>query len=306
MNEQLQQLESACDRLTDENKQRNKETTNLRIQLDRCSESGSELARRLEAGQRENKRVQDDLITVTRENQVIHCELDKCNGDKQQLKEQCNDQQAELNRLNEVVANKEQERSQLLEQYRNLSTELNNLKMTVAAFDSESNQLKIDLSMKHNDNKRLRERNEALERDLQQHFTACQEYEVKLSGANRNAQRLEDTFKKLQHENKELAQDLMGSRELSARLEQNKEDLMRQVTSKELDLEQMNNELGDKRAENDLLKSQINSERAMVKNLEELIACNREKDFQHQLSHQERDSELKLLKDRICLGEQKM
>ena len=89
-------------------------------------------------------------------------------------------------------------------------------------------------------------------------------------------------------------------------MDQNKEDLVRQMTSKELDLEQMNNELGDKRAENDLLKSQINSERAMVKNLEELIACNREKDFQHQLSHQERDSELKLLKDRICLGEQKI
>lgn len=81
---------------------------------------------------------------------------------------------------------------------------------------------------------------------------------------------------------------------------------MRQMTSKELDYEQMNNELADKRAEIDLLKSQLNSERGMVKNLEELIACNREKDFQMQMSTQERDSEIKLLKDRICLGEQKM
>lgn len=119
-------------------------------------------------------------------------------------------------------------------------------------------------------------------------------------------QRLEETFKKLQQENKELAQDLLNSRELSSRLEQNKEDLMRQMTSKELDYEQMNNELSDKRAEIDLLKSQLNSERGMVKNLEELIACNREKDFQMQMSTQERDSEIKLLKDRICLGEQKM
>ena len=81
---------------------------------------------------------------------------------------------------------------------------------------------------------------------------------------------------------------------------------MRQMTSKELDYEQMNNELADKRAEIDLLKSQLNSKRGMVKNLEELIACNREKDFQMQMSTQERDSEIKLLKDRICLGEQKM
>jgi centrosomal protein CEP135 len=107
-------------------------------------------------------------------------------------------------------------------------------------------------------------------------------------------------------ENKELAHDLMNSRELNSRLEQNKEDLMRQLTGKELDFEQMHNELADRRAENDLLKSQVNSERSMVKNLEDLIASNREKDFQMQLNHQERDSEIKLLKDRIMLGEQKM
>ena len=129
---------------------------------------------------------------------------------------------------------------------------------------------------------------------------------MKLSGANRSLQRLEDTFKKLQHENKELAQDLMNTRELCSRVEQNKEDLMRQMTSKELDYEQLNNELIDKRAENDLLKSQVNSERGMVKNLEDLIASNREKDFQMQLSTQERDSEIKLLKDRVLLSEQKM
>ncbi len=119
-------------------------------------------------------------------------------------------------------------------------------------------------------------------------------------------QRLEETFKKLQVENKALAQDLMNTRDLCSRLEQNKEDLMRQITSKELDFEQLNNELVDKKAENDLLKSQVNSERGMVKNLEDLIASNREKDFQMQLSNQERDSEIKLLKDRVLLSEQKM
>jgi centrosomal protein CEP135 len=127
-----------------------------------------------------------------------------------------------------------------------------------------------------------------------------------LSGANRGLQRLEETFKKLQIENKELAHDLMNSRELNSRLEQAKEDLMRQVTGKELDFEQLHNELADRRAETDLLKSQVNSERSMVKNLEDLIASNREKDFQMQLSSQERDSEIKLLKDRVILSEQKM
>jgi centrosomal protein CEP135 len=137
-------------------------------------------------------------------------------------------------------------------------------------------------------------------------LAANQEYEVKLSSANRNLQRLEEANKKLQAENKETMQDVMHLRELNTRLEQNREGQSRQVTNKELELEQALNELADKRAEIDLLKSQINSERTMVKNLEELIATNREKDFHMQLSTQERDSEIKLLKDRIVLTEQKM
>lgn len=137
-------------------------------------------------------------------------------------------------------------------------------------------------------------------------MSACQEYEVKLSSANRNLQRLEEVLKKSQQENSEIIQDLMHTRELNSRLEQSKEDLARQLNSKELDYEQLQNEFADKRAENDLLKSQVNSERTMVKNLEELIASNREKDFHMQLSTQERDSEIKLLKDRISLSEQKM
>ncbi len=127
-----------------------------------------------------------------------------------------------------------------------------------------------------------------------------------MSSANRNLQRLEEANKKTQAENKEIMQDVMHLRELNTRLEQNREGQSRQVTNKELELDQALNELADKRAEIDLLKSQINSERTMVKNLEELIANNREKDFHMQLSTQERDSEIKLLKDRIQLTEQKM
>jgi centrosomal protein CEP135 len=119
-------------------------------------------------------------------------------------------------------------------------------------------------------------------------------------------QRLEDAYKKIQTENKELGQDLIAMRDLSSRLEQAKEDMARQLTSKELDYEQLNNEIADKRAENDLLRSNINSERTMVKNLEDIIASNREKDFKTQLTTQEKDSEIKLLKDRIQLSEQKM
>ena len=119
-------------------------------------------------------------------------------------------------------------------------------------------------------------------------------------------QRHEEGLKKFQIENSEIMQELMHSRELNSRLEMTKEELTRHLTSKELDNEQLQNILGDLKAESDLLKSQINSERTMVKNLEDLISNNREKEFHTQLSSQEREAEINLLKDRIGLSDQKL
>ncbi|CAF0708300.1 unnamed protein product [Brachionus calyciflorus] len=306
LNSQLTQLDAALDRANDELKSCKKEINNLRIQVDRTNEENSDLNRRFESACRENKRFQDDLITVTRENQVLHCELEKSNSDKECLKDQLQDYINEVAKFEDLLKQKEQDRSSLLEQYREMTNEINSMKMNLNSFENETSNLKMEIQMKHSDNKRLRERLDILERDFQQQLSACQEYEVKLSSANRNLQRLEEQVKKSQLENKDLMQDVMHSRELNSHLEQTREDLTRQLTSKELDYEQLQNQLADKRAENDLLKSQVNSERTMVKNLEELIANNREKDFHMQLSTQERDSEIKLLKDRISLSEQKI
>ncbi len=119
-------------------------------------------------------------------------------------------------------------------------------------------------------------------------------------------QRHEEGIKKYQFENNDIMNELMHSRDFNARLEMSKEELTRHLTSKELDNEQLQNLLGDLKAESDLLKSQINSERTMVKNLEDLISNNREKEFHIQLSSQEREGEINLLKDRISLTEQKL
>ena len=306
LNAQLGQLDAALDRAQDEVAARVRETSTLRQQCERMADEGGEVARRYESTVRENKRLQEDLITVTRENQVLHAELDKCNADKDKLREQLQDYVNEVLKFEELLGQKEQDRGALLEQYRDVAQELNAIKLNLNAFESESYNQRMELQMKHGENKRLRDKLDAIERDFQAQLSACQEYECKLSGANRQLQRVEDALKKCQSEHDELFQDLVHTRELNSRLEQCKEELTRQMTSKELDYEQLHHELDDRRAESDLLKSQINSERTMIKNLEELIANSREKDFQMLLTTQEKESEVKLLKDRIVLSEQKM
>jgi hypothetical protein len=57
-------------RSKDDTKQKLKEITSMRMQLDRNLEELNEYRRKLDLNSRDNKRLQDDLLTVTRENQV--------------------------------------------------------------------------------------------------------------------------------------------------------------------------------------------------------------------------------------------
>ena len=64
--------------------------------------------------------------------------------------------------------------------------------------------------------------------------------------------------------------------------------------------------MDDLKAESELLKQQIGTERSSVTNLESLLHTNREKEFQSQMTVQEMQSENQLLRDRLALNESKM
>lgn len=67
----------------------------------------------------------------------------------------------------------------------------------------------------------------------------------------------------------------------------------------------MTGELEDVRSEVDVLKNQLVSERLTVRNLEALLSTNRQKEFQTHLSASEKESELKVLRDRLTLADSK-
>lgn len=103
-----------------------------------------------------------------------------------------------------------------------------------------------------------------------------------------------------------MGQEIMHMRELNANLEQSRDELARKLSNKEVEVEELQNAIADKRVEIDLLKSQLNTERTKVNQLEDMMAHNHERDLHMQLSTQERDSEIKLLKERIVISEQKL
>lgn len=63
---------------------------------------------------------------------------------------------------------KENDRTALVEQYREATNELSRAKMTLVDLETLANNLNQELQMKSSDNKRLTERIDYLERDVQQ------------------------------------------------------------------------------------------------------------------------------------------
>ncbi|CAF0894547.1 unnamed protein product [Rotaria sp. Silwood1] len=306
LNMMVSELEAALDRSKDDTKQKLKEITSMRMQLDRNLEELNEYRRKLDLNARDNKRLQDDLLTVTRENQTLHQELEHVIDDKENLKLQVQEYIKEVAKCENVITQKENDRTTLFEQYRDATNQLSRAQLTLTDMESQAANLKQELLIKSADLKRFAERIEYLERELQQHLSVSQEYELQLSNMNRSLQRNEEIIKKLQIDKQNYASEITNIRDLNVTVETKKEQIIRQLTAKEIENEQLQAAISDMKIEIDMLHTQLTNEKAMVHNLEEIIGSSREKEFQSQIQAQEKDSELQLIKDRANMNDLKV
>ncbi|RNA08344.1 hypothetical protein BpHYR1_003147, partial [Brachionus plicatilis] len=306
LNEQLAQMNAMINKASSQLETMSNELNTLKINSEYLKMENSQLKQTMDSHFNDARQLQDDLLTVTRENQVLHAELEKHNSDKTSLREQIQEYMHEVSKLHDVISNNDTESQNLKSQIVQMTNELNGIQHELSQSENQRFGLKMELQIKSLDAKRLRDKVESVEREFCKKVSECQEYEVKMSVSARNLQRSEDQLKKVKIEMKELMRDMVNFRDLNTRLEQVKDDVSRQLTKKDIDYDTLRNKFEDISAENELLKSHLNGERSMVKQLEELIASNREKDYKAQLNNHKSVSEVKLLKDRIALGEQKI
>uniref|UniRef100_A0A2C9M276 Uncharacterized protein n=1 Tax=Biomphalaria glabrata TaxID=6526 RepID=A0A2C9M276_BIOGL len=154
--------------------------------------------------------------------------------------------------------------------------------------------------------RRYRDKVDTLEREIQEHLQSHQAYEMQVSNLTRSVAHLEENLRVTEDDKQELLSDVSAARELCSRLETSKENLNRQLATIEMDKEQLQNIIADLRQEAECLRSQIDDERNQVKSLESILQDNREKDFHSQLSSQEKNTEIQMLKDRLSLNESKL
>ncbi|XP_041862587.1 centrosomal protein of 135 kDa isoform X2 [Melanotaenia boesemani] len=282
---------------------REREISSLRRQLDASQEELAAFRKDKEIIIRENRRLQDDLATMTRENQAVHVEMEEALHEKDELKLRIHSYISEVSRIEKLMATKENR--DLLERFKMAHSEMEERDQKLQMAEGLNTSIRLELLSSDSERRKLRDAAAQQEREIQQHVHALQAYEAKVSSLVRGMSRLEEELHKAQEEKAALLSDVASVRELCVKLDSGKDLTARQLTAKSMDLERVTGELEDVRSEMELLKKQLASERLTVRNLEALLSTNRQKEFQTHLMASEKESELKVLRDRLTLAESK-
>ncbi|NXH16239.1 CP135 protein, partial [Bucco capensis] len=288
----LSELESSKDQMKDMLSNKDREISSLRRQLDMSHGELAEAGRVKEMALNENRRLQDDLATVARENQAISTELEDAICEKEEMKTRVHSYITEVSRFESLIASKEKEKHELLEKFRMVHMQAEDWEMKAHIVEGENNSIRLELLSADTDRRHLRERVEHLEKEIQGHITAHQEYESQICAITKKMSKLEEDVKRENQDKSSLLEDLASVRELCVKHESNKELLSRQLTSKSMDYEKVLSELEDTKSEVELLKRQLSSEKLTVQTLETLLATQREKEFQNHLAFHDKDTKI--------------
>ncbi|XP_007944424.1 centrosomal protein of 135 kDa [Orycteropus afer afer] len=300
------EYESSMNHLKDTLTNRDREISSLRRQLDTAHKELDEVGRSREISLKENRRLQDDLTTMARENQEISLELEAAVQEKEEMKSRVHNYITEVSRWESLMATKEKENQDLLGRFQMLHNRAEDWEVKAHQAEGESSSVRLELLSIDTERRHLRERVDLLEKEIQEHINAHHAYESQISSMAKAMSRLEEELRHQEDEKAAVLNDLSSLRELCIKLDSGKDIMTQQLNSKNLEFERVVVELENVKSEADLFKKQLTSERQTIKNLESLLATNRDKEFHSHLSSHEKDTEIQLLKEKLTLSESKL
>ncbi|CAH6887902.1 centrosomal protein of 135 kDa [Phodopus roborovskii] len=300
------EYETSLNQLKDTLANRDREISSLRRQLDVAHKELDDVGKSREISFKENRRLQDDLATMARENQEISMELEAAIQDKEEMKNRVHKYITEVSRWESLMAAKENENKDLLDRFQMLHNRAEDWEIKAQQAEGENSSVRLELLSIDTERRHLRERVELLEKEIQEHINAHHAYESQISSMAKAMARLEEELRCLENEKATVLSDMSSLRELCIKLDTGKDLMTQQLNSKSLDLERAMAELENVKSESELLKKQLTSERQTIKNLESLLATNRDKEFHSHLTSHEKDTEIQLLKEKLTLSESKL
>ncbi|XP_023371541.1 testis-specific gene 10 protein isoform X2 [Otolemur garnettii] len=278
----------------------------MRRQLDETNDELAQIARERDILAHDNDNLQEQFAKAKQENQALSKKLNDTHNELNDIKQKVQDTNLEVNKLKNILKSEESENRQMMDQLRKANEDAENWENKARQVEAENNTLKLELITAEAEGNRLKEKVDALNREVEQHLNAERSYKSQISTLHKSVVKMEEELQKVQFEKVSALADLSSTRELCIKLDSSKELLNRQLVAKDQEIEMMENELDSARSEIELLRSQMTNERISMQNLEALLVANRDKEYQSQIALQEKESEIQLLKEHLCLAENKM
>ncbi|GAB6019986.1 hypothetical protein CHUAL_002739 [Chamberlinius hualienensis] len=299
-------LETHLDRMADDVMIKDREISNLKRDLEYKKRELEEVKKQCDELNLKQIRLNDEILVITRDNQMLEKEVKSCQAEKEILKREIQDYVNEVSRVEQLLRAQEEERNDVLEQFKNLSETTSSLEYQNNNLELQANNSKMELLAKQAEIIHSNEIISSLNQEIKQHFTRQQSCEIELRNVQR---RLDDVQMKLSdktQENDRILRDVTALRELNVKLSSDKDNLSKDIRNNEKERVLLENRLSEAKHQFESNKIQLNAEKTAVKSLEQLLANNRQKDYQTQLSNRELTDELAILKEKLRQADLKL
>ncbi|XP_072333274.1 testis-specific gene 10 protein isoform X4 [Scyliorhinus torazame] len=300
------ELEATVDHLNETVNNKENDISSLQRQCDSINSELSEISQLRETAVRENNHLHEQLSKLKYENQSMNRKFEECIQENKDVKIKIQDYITEISKVENMLSSKENENFNLIEQCRRTNSQTETWELKARQIEGEFNSVQLELVTAKADNRRVCEKVNSLEKEIEEQEAARNAYKAQVCSLNKLIMKLEDELRQVQNEKSTALTDLTSTQELCLKLDSNKEMMMRQVANRNKEMEQVLSELESARSEIELLRNQLSSERTSIKNLESLLASNREKKFQSQMVTQEKETEIQLFKDKLSLADSKL
>ncbi|XP_064141839.1 centrosomal protein of 135 kDa isoform X3 [Loxodonta africana] len=225
-----------------------------------------------------------------------------------------------LNHLKDTLTNRDREVSSLRRQLDAAHKELDEVGRSREISLKENRRLQDDLTTMARENQEISmeleaavQEKEEMKNRVHNYITEVSRWESLMATKEKENQDLLDRFQMLHNraEDWEVKAHQAEGESSSVRLEllsidTERRHLRERVDLLEKEIQEVVVELENVKSEADLFKKQLTSERHTIKNLESLLATNRDKEFHSHLSSHEKDTEIQLLKEKLTLSESKL
>ncbi|KAM6381932.1 LOW QUALITY PROTEIN: testis-specific gene 10 protein [Alca torda] len=280
-----------------------KDITSLRQQLQETNKELVQTNKNRESLAQENDRLQEHLSNIKQENQVLYKKLAKYQNELDDMKLKAQDSNTDLVRLKGVLKSKERENSELLENYHKACERGESWEAKCHQAEADCSSIRRALISAESENHRLKEEMVSRETQMEQLFnllsTALGVPEILFPlGKSEELKGTCMAFKiHYKHINLPSATEAAYKSQTSA--------LSKSLVKMEIK-SRLQSKCESSHSEIQLLRKQLVNERASMKNLESLLVCNCEREFQSQIAKQEKDSEIQFLKEQLSLAENKL